>query len=424
MSSSDSHAAEASTSYEERVIGSVLGAMCGDTLGASVEGWSAERIQSACSDGLKTFQKTERGYGCYTDDSQMLVALAASLINRQRCDAADAARQYARAFDPQRGYGGSAVKILTRLSQGADPATTATQFLPGGSFANGGAMRIAPVGLAYRNADAATLQQAVEAALLCTHVHPLGVEGAVAQALAVAELSRTQPPVVQAAADAPNAAGLSLLRSLQEQLPGSEEMASKLQVLEQALQQAPPDSPAFSGWRQYLQSPGWQHEVAVAGAVAPGFQIKATDAVAAALWAVVRHWRSPADALVAAVHYGGDTDTIACMAGAMMGALHGTSWLPQAWLSNLENGSRPPNSNPGEHRSFFDQAAADALLAGEGACRKTRGAAADAPAAAGAGGADAGGVDVGDVVYTTRDMGRDAAMQLARLLAQLDCTTM
>jgi poly(ADP-ribose) glycohydrolase ARH3 len=73
-------------------------------------------------------------------------------------------------------------QILTRLTQGADPATIATQFLPGGSFANGGAMRIAPVGLAYRNADAATLQEAVEAALLCTHVHPLGVEGAVAQA--------------------------------------------------------------------------------------------------------------------------------------------------------------------------------------------------------------------------------------------------
>jgi ADP-ribosylglycohydrolase len=73
-------------------------------------------------------------------------------------------------------------QILTCLTQGADPATIATQFLPGGSFANGGAMRIAPVGLAYHNADAATLQAAVEAALQCTHVHPLGVEGAVAQA--------------------------------------------------------------------------------------------------------------------------------------------------------------------------------------------------------------------------------------------------
>lgn len=48
-------------SYEQRVIGSVLGAMCGDALGASVEGWTPERMSSAFPDGLRTFQETERG---------------------------------------------------------------------------------------------------------------------------------------------------------------------------------------------------------------------------------------------------------------------------------------------------------------------------------------------------------------------------
>lgn len=33
---------------------------------------------------------------------------------------------------------------------GADWRTTATKYIPDGSFADGGAMRIAPVGLAYR----------------------------------------------------------------------------------------------------------------------------------------------------------------------------------------------------------------------------------------------------------------------------------
>jgi len=32
-----------------------------------------------------------------------------------------------------------------------------------------------------------------------------------------------------------------------------------------------------------------------------------------------------------------DTDTIACMAGALAGALCGTAWLPQRWIDNLEN---------------------------------------------------------------------------------------
>jgi hypothetical protein len=56
-----SSTAEASTSYEQRVLGSVLGAMCGDALGASVEGWTAERIQSAFPQGLRAFQDSERG---------------------------------------------------------------------------------------------------------------------------------------------------------------------------------------------------------------------------------------------------------------------------------------------------------------------------------------------------------------------------
>ena len=44
-----------------------------------------------------------------------------------------------------------------------------------------------------RNADSATLQQAVEDALLRTHVHPEGIEGAFVQAAAVAALCKSDP---------------------------------------------------------------------------------------------------------------------------------------------------------------------------------------------------------------------------------------
>ena len=36
-------------------------------------------------------------------------------------------------------------------------------------------------------------------------------------------------------------------------------------------------------------------------------------------------------AIVAAARYGGDTDTLACMTGALAGALHGPAWLLQDW---------------------------------------------------------------------------------------------
>lgn len=47
--------------FEDRVVGSFLGALCGDVLGASVEGWTPERIAGKYKKGLTEFQKTERG---------------------------------------------------------------------------------------------------------------------------------------------------------------------------------------------------------------------------------------------------------------------------------------------------------------------------------------------------------------------------
>jgi hypothetical protein len=107
----------------------------------------------------------------------------------------------------------------------------------------------------------------------------------------------------------------------------------------------------------------------------------------------------------------------------MLGALHGPSWIPQQWLDNLENKAQPPSRTRSKGKTgFFNEDAVDALLAaagGDSACR-TAGA---VEARAGAGGQGTSGkVAAGaDVVYTTHDMGRDAAVKLARLLAQLDC---
>jgi len=39
------------------------------------------------------------------------------------------------------------------------------------------------------------------------------------------------------------------------------------------------------------------------------------------------------------VGFGGDTDTIGAMAGALVGALHGSSWIPARWYNNIENGT-------------------------------------------------------------------------------------
>ena len=57
-----------------------------------------------------------------------------------------------------------------------------------------------------------------------------------------------------------------------------------------------------------------------------------------ALWAFLRYWRTPEECVIRAVGFGGDTDTIGAMAGALVGALHGGVWIPARWYENIENG--------------------------------------------------------------------------------------
>jgi hypothetical protein len=56
-----------------------------------------------------------------------------------------------------------------------------------------------------------------------------------------------------------------------------------------------------------------------------GFQIASIDAIPCVVWIVIRYAKNrPSEALSRAISIGGDTDTIASMVGAIVGALHGT----------------------------------------------------------------------------------------------------
>jgi poly(ADP-ribose) glycohydrolase ARH3 len=238
----------------------------------------------------------------------MTLALAASLVEVGRVDAARVSAKYAERYEGWRGYGGAAHRVMRALQQGADYRGTGRLQFPEGSFANGGAMRIAPVGLAYRHASADVLRQAVADAVLCTHVHPEGIDGAVVQAKAVALAATTSDP-----------SHFASVKFLTELLAVSRTpiMQAKLDSLENGL--AAGESDKF-----------------VIAQVGNG--IRASEAVAAALWAVVRYWQKPEECVIRAVNFGGDTDTIGAMAGAIVGALHGSPWIPARWYDNIENG--------------------------------------------------------------------------------------
>jgi hypothetical protein len=90
--------------------------------------------------------------------------------------------------------------------------------------------------------------------------------------------------------------------------------------------------------------------------------------------------------------------------GALVGARHGSSWLPEYWLGQLEQDAAG--------RTFFDKVAVQSLLSQQEAASDTAGGRQQQQAEGGGDGA---------VVHSTRNMGREGAVVLAMLLAQLDC---
>jgi ADP-ribosylglycohydrolase len=137
----------------------MLGAIAGDIIGSVYEVAPIKTTDFPLFDRRSTF----------TDDTVLTVATAEALLAGE--DYAAAYRRLARAH-PQRGYGGSFQRWFRQ--ENAPPY---------GSWGNGAAMRVSPVGWAF-NSETAVLAEAAKSAA-ATHNHPEGIKGAQATALAV-----------------------------------------------------------------------------------------------------------------------------------------------------------------------------------------------------------------------------------------------
>lgn len=137
----------------------MLGAIAGDVIGSVHEGAGTKH---------RDFPLFRR-HSTYTDDTVLTVATAEVLLNGG--DYREAYQRYFHAF-PGRGFGG----MFARWAQARSSAAY-------GSFGNGAAMRVAPIGWWCDDAEA-VLDEARRSAAV-SHDHPQGVLGAQAAALAV-----------------------------------------------------------------------------------------------------------------------------------------------------------------------------------------------------------------------------------------------
>lgn len=292
--------ADGGRSLDDRFRGCLLGLAIGDALGGLFEGQDAEAIRSRCPT-VEALVAHPRDGLWYTDDTQMTIGVAEALVADGEIIERRLRGAFVSNYSPSRGYGRGARAVIEAMERGGDYAETAERYFPGGSFGNGAAMRVAPVGLVFRS-DPSRLREQARLSALPTHRHRLGIEGAVLLATAVAYASRTVRfdrdeffDEVQSACE-------------------SDEYRVKLEDAVRV------DSPATLARL--------------------GNGIAALESVPTAIASFAMAPESFAEAVGRVILLGGDTDTMAAMAGALSGAYLGLDGLPSRLVGLLEDGHR------------------------------------------------------------------------------------
>src|SRR5262245_6480565 len=213
----------------DQYAGCMLGLATGDALGAPHEGGPLERLV------WRLIGRTTDGSLRWTDDTQMALDLAESLLEEGGVRPEALAKRFASSYRWSRGYGPGAARVLKRI-RGGEPWQQASKAVYAeGSFGNGAAMR-APILALYFARDHGGLIAAARTSASVTHAHALGIEGAVLIALAAHALLQRRPAaqvldIIQADCSTPQFS--ERLRTVRlwvesEEMPSPREVATKI----------------------------------------------------------------------------------------------------------------------------------------------------------------------------------------------------
>ncbi|MEM7010047.1 MAG: ADP-ribosylglycohydrolase family protein [Verrucomicrobiota bacterium] len=309
---------DASATIKDKFRGCLLGGLMGDVIGAAVEGESAAYIrkQFPTMESILKAGTIEEAFGApwvvgrYTDDTQMTLGVAEWLCEDEEPSGLALLNRFQEQFDPTRRYGPGVEQILRLHESTSNWTQLARCMFPDGSYGNGSAMRVAPVGLKYHDNLSVLVEVAISSSLT-THCHPLAQQGAVLQAVAVASAIRKSEIAVG-----------HFVRPLR--------MA--LQLIERRGQ----DIGDFSRSLDFIEAGIVKRRSCRQMASVFGTGVAAVEAVPMALYCFIQNSSSFERTIHDAVSLGGDTDTIASMAGALSGAWLGSSAIPSAWLQSTK----------------------------------------------------------------------------------------
>jgi len=274
---------------------SLDGLSVGDAFGQQFM-WHAEDIPS---------RRTDVPLWKWTDDTEMALSVVRVLLKHGQIDQDQLARSFADEFDSGRGYGaGMLYELLPRLKAGHDWRMVSPVLFGNGSFGNGGAMRVGPLG-AYFSDDVPRAAEQARLSAEVTHAHEEGVAGAIAIAVAAAISHRIHRDMD----------GRQFLAAIAGQVPNGK---------------------VRDGILHAIRLPE-QTDADLAGVtLGNGSQVTAQDTVPFCLWIVSRFADDFEEALWQTVGSLGDMDTNCAIVGGILGARLGRESIPSEWLASRE----------------------------------------------------------------------------------------
>ncbi len=241
----------------------------------------------------------------FTDDTQMTLALAEGLLDAGLTADTDTQIQaIGRRFidwrhspENDRSPGTTCLAGIERYEQGMDWHESGLV----GSKGCGSAMRVAPIGYLYQH-DPARLREIAIASSVITHRHPTAIAASVAAAY-----------LVKLALDGDSPA--TFIRQTMAFTDGlSDELDHSLLRIGHVL--------------------GWVDEEAALTHLGQGWT--GEEAVALALYCVLRYPDDYVACVGRAANTDGDSDSIACIAGGILGARLGLAAIPPNWIARCE----------------------------------------------------------------------------------------
>ena len=308
----------------DRARGAMLGLAVGNLLGLPVEGWNHREIDRSYYEGVTDIDPRE-ALRPMDDDLAQAVDLGEALLEGGDYIGSFAGRLVTWARENGRGMGILTSRVIQELEAGHAPPDAARLVYESNRIApNGGVMRCAPVALA-RHRQPEMLVRDSAATCVVTHYAVTCQWSCIMVNAVIAMLLRGVEPDLRSLmyAAAVDGAPDMLATALDDGIP-----AGVLSAIEDGAQVVPDAS-----WLRRQQ-------------MLIGHTLLA---VQCGLWAAV----TPLDleaALRRVVEAGGDTDTNAAVAGAVLGARYGSAAIPERWLECV----------PERHRI---EGLADALIA-------------------------------------------------------------